>query len=146
MKEVEEITSDDWEVCLLVCPKGHEKKLSILKQSEVRNTFCVKCGKAVLFKRKPAGMVKISSAKFTWENYGLNQGENGWRLLNIEATSIPCEGYSVVGYCDGSGLSVKPGNTAVMFLREDDSVEFWLHVAEHELEKLNASLANKARV
>lgn len=87
-------------------------------------------------------MQKLSSVKFTWENYGLNQGENGLRLLNPDLKVIPCEGYKVLGYCDGKGLQVRPHDgAAVMFLREDDSVEFWLHVAEHEFEKL-ASLTD----
>jgi hypothetical protein len=83
-------------------------------------------------------MKKLSSVKFTWENHGLNQGENGWRLLHPDLTALPCEGYQVVGYCDGSGLQVRPQDgSAVMFLREEDSVEFWLHVSEYGFEKLN---------
>lgn len=38
---------DCWEVCWLVCPKGHRRKLSIKKHDDVRTTFCERCRKAV---------------------------------------------------------------------------------------------------
>lgn len=48
------IDSDpEWEVCLLWHDKKHEIKLSIHKECEYRNTFCMKCNKPVLFERKP---------------------------------------------------------------------------------------------
>jgi hypothetical protein len=52
VSECENLIEEDWELCLLVCPKGHEKKLSIVKHYDVRNTFCARCGKQQLFKRK----------------------------------------------------------------------------------------------
>ena len=44
-------TSEDWELCLLICPKGHVKKLSIRVGGSVRDTYCTQCGKAQHFKR-----------------------------------------------------------------------------------------------
>lgn len=41
----------EWEVTKVVCPKGHQQNLSIMKSSPVRNTYCCGCGKAVHFKR-----------------------------------------------------------------------------------------------
>lgn len=84
-------------------------------------------------------MKRLSAALFTWENYGLNNGENGWSLLGKTYPNIPCDGYSVVGYTNGAGLLIRPkdGN-AVMFLREEDGLQFWLHVGEFEFEALDA--------
>jgi hypothetical protein len=44
----------DWEVVPLVCPAGHQRKMSIMKGCPVRNTYCTVCGKAVLLKRVSA--------------------------------------------------------------------------------------------
>lgn len=48
----------DWEVCLLWHDNKHERKLSIHRDSKYRNTFCIECGKAVLFERKPKELIK----------------------------------------------------------------------------------------
>ena len=80
----------------------------------------------------------LNSTNFTWQNHGLNQGENGWRVLDPDLKNIPCNGYKVVGYCDGNELKIKPQNGfAVMFIREVDNVHFWLNVNDYEFEKLN---------
>lgn len=45
--------TNEWEICLLWHDGKHEKKLSILKNSDIRNTYCSRCGKSVIFTRKP---------------------------------------------------------------------------------------------
>jgi len=42
----------EWEVCELWHDGKHEIKLSILKNSDNRQTFCMKCGTSVKFVRK----------------------------------------------------------------------------------------------
>jgi Zn finger protein HypA/HybF involved in hydrogenase expression len=50
-KPLEFTTENEWEFCLLICPKGHSKKLSIRVGIETSGTYCAQCGKAQRFKR-----------------------------------------------------------------------------------------------
>ena len=81
-------------------------------------------------------MNKLNADEFSWENYGLNQGENGWRVLNPNLSSIPCDGYRVLGYLDNNHI---PDDIAVMFIRDEDSVKFWLRVNLVEFHLLDKS-------
>ena len=44
-------TEDDWEICLLTCDKGHQRKLAIHKESSFRDTYCLMCGKPMKLRR-----------------------------------------------------------------------------------------------
>lgn len=52
MAIADEIKPEEWEICLLICPNQHEKKMSIRVDSEIRHTFCARCNKSTYWKRK----------------------------------------------------------------------------------------------
>lgn len=52
MSVSDNIEHKEWEICLLICPKKHEKKMSIMVDMEIRNTYCARCNKSTYWKRK----------------------------------------------------------------------------------------------